>query len=140
MAHLKPNSWPRLDTYHIGLERHLFRYQSATDVLIQEALLNGIMVNGIIWSMESNWNRFTSLLYLMDVSSSFAYCYNSVNVISFSMAQSDPIKQHLQYCRCDLEYSIRYFNIITNKLFWLLMMPGCGWNHNFIVDGAKFPK
>ena len=33
----------------------------------------------------------------MYVSSSFAYCYHSVNVISLDLAQKEPIKSHLLY-------------------------------------------
>ncbi len=78
------------------------------------------------WLMGSfgQWNQtetdvpVSNNFFIPDVFLQFiCLLLNSVNVISFSLAQSDPIKQHLQYCRCDLEYSIRYFNIIQISCF-----------------------
>jgi hypothetical protein len=61
----------------------------------------------IVSDNEINLNQMyqspISLLYLMHVSRSFAYCYHPVNVISLGLAQCDPFKRYLLYF---------YFNIL----------------------------
>ncbi len=62
-----------------------------TNRKIQYAPLNRIMNNGIKWLIGLNRTRFTSpklLFYaLMCVSSSFIYCYQLVNGISFGLSK-----------------------------------------------------
>ena len=58
-----------------------------TGFKVQCALFNGIRVNGIILLMGSNITRFNSPKLFFNtsctyISSSFAYCYHLVNVIS----------------------------------------------------------
>jgi hypothetical protein len=62
---------------------------------------NGIMDNGIIRLMGSNWPRLNSSQMSHDntlcIQNKFGYGYHSVNWISFGQAQSDPIKQRPLY-------------------------------------------
>ncbi len=51
--------------------------------------LNGITDNGFKWNQI--YQPQITLLYLMCVSSSFAYCYESVNGIGFCLAQMIPL-------------------------------------------------
>ena len=74
--------------------------------LVKGAPLNEITDNVINQLMESNFSQFTSHkvhFHTNVCSSSFAYNYRSVIVISFSLSQSYHIK------RCSLNISWRYF-------------------------------
>ncbi len=43
----------------------------------------------------ADWQVPNYSFHLMYVTSSYDYCYHSVNVISYALAQSDHIKRHL---------------------------------------------
>ena len=68
---------------------------------IQWALLNGIMVNRIIWLMVSNWpwlsKQQMSLNSILCIEHLSGYSHHWINGISCGLAQSEPIKWCLLY-------------------------------------------
>jgi hypothetical protein len=71
-------------------------------------MLNGIRNNGINWLMVSNLSRFTSLKrpFIPSIGlSSLAYCYYSVNGISYGLARCDPNNWHPLYSELFLGYA-----------------------------------
>ncbi len=78
---------------------NFFYYQSIQSIVsysghrLMWSRLMELSVNEI--KMNQMYQSLISLLFILHVSSSFAYCYHPVNVISLGLAQCDPFKWRL---------------------------------------------